>query len=106
MPRRACRKDANHDAIADAFRRLGWQWYDTYQVAQYIPGFPDGLAVKPDYALLVEVKGERGQLTEDEAEFHAWYEGPLAIVRSNEDVVRVTKEWQTLGGVLPRKASS
>ena len=92
-PRRACRKDANHDAIADAFRRLGWQWYDTYQFAQYVPGFPDGMAVKPGAVLLVEVKGKRGRLTDDERTFHRVYLGPIMVARTEEDVVIATQMW-------------
>ncbi len=99
-PLRAFRKDANHEVIADAFRRLGWQWYDTYQVAQYLPGFPDGMAVKSWCVLLVEIKGERGRLTEEEKRFHSLYAGPLAVVRTIEDVKKVTEIWSRaiLGG--------
>ena len=92
-PRRACRKDDNHDAIADTFRRLGWQWYDTYQFAQYLPGFPDGMAVKPGAVLLVEVKGKRVRLTKDEAAFHRDYLGPIMVARTEDDVVQMTEMW-------------
>ncbi len=70
MPRRACRKDANHDAIADTFRVCGWGWIDTWEHAQYTPGFPDGIAAGPGGVVFVEIKGESGSLTDAEETFH------------------------------------
>jgi len=66
MPRRACRKDANHDEIRDALRQLGWDVIETYQFAQYDPGFPDLLCEKRGVIVFVEVKAEGGKLTKDE----------------------------------------
>lgn len=92
-PRRACKKDLSHDLIADAFRKLGWQWYDTYQFAQYHPGWPDGEAVRWPVVLKVEVKSEKGQLTPDEQAFWNTYEGPKCICRTIEDVLVAHTEW-------------
>lgn len=90
--RRACRKDANHDELSDAARRLGWYVVDTYQVAQYIPGWPDAVWAKRGRTVLVEYKTARGQLTQDEALFAATWPGEWVVVRSVDDVVRVTEE--------------
>ena len=86
-PRYACRKDNNHALIADAFRALGWFWIDTYQHAQYTPGFFDGLAVKGGVVLGVEIKDGERPLTPEERAFHAHWEAPLVIVRNIDDVL-------------------
>lgn len=93
-PRRACKKDGTHDEIADAFRRLGWTFVDTWQCAQYIPGFFDGLACKNGVVLGVEVKNGKAPLTPDEARFHVSWEGPVLIARTIEDVLLAnTHDW-------------
>lgn len=91
-PAYARRKDANHDEIAEAFRRLGWQWIDTYQHAAYTEGFPDGLVAKDGFIALVEVKGKRGRLTKAERAFHEGFQGKVWVIRSIDDVLRVTGE--------------
>lgn len=90
-PRRACRKDANHDAIADAFRKLGWVWVDAYQCAQYVPGFFDGLACRGDLVVGVEVKAGREQLTPEELTFHMCWPGRTLIARSVMDVAELDR---------------
>jgi len=90
--RRACRKDSHHDELSDAARRLGWYVVDTYQVAQYIPGWPDAVWAKRGRTVLVEYKTARGQLTQDEALFAATWPGEWVVVRCVDDVVRVTGE--------------
>ena len=87
-PRRACRKDANHDEIADAIRLHGWQVYDTFQVAQYLPGWPDLLACREGETVWVEVKTARGRLTADERKFQAVHRGRYVVLRSVDDVLR------------------
>ena len=97
-PRRDCRKDDNHDVIAEAFRVRGWRWIDTYQHAQMTPGFPDGLAVRGRRTVWVEVKTARGQLTPAERKFRDYElagEGEYEIVRTLEDVERITQRgWE------------
>ena len=93
MTRRACRKDINHDEIRDAFRALGWHWVDTYQVAQYQPGFPDGLACRRGTVLFVEIKAKGATLTEDEARFRDMINryADYLVVRSVNDVIAWAK---------------
>jgi hypothetical protein len=86
-PRYAARKDQNHDEIADAFRRLGWTFVDTWQCAQYVPGFFDGLACRDGVVIGVEVKHGKEPLTPDEARFHAAWPGRILVARSVEDVL-------------------
>lgn len=88
------KKDDNHNQIANAFRRLGWSWKDTHQLGD---GFPDGVAgIGGHYGIniLVEIKDgaktkSRRKLTTDEIEFHTIWTGPLRIIESIEDVVRL-----------------
>jgi len=94
MPRRACRKDANHDEIANAFRKLGWYWKDTYKAGPVIPGFFDGIAILWGHVLGVEVKSATGKLTDEEETFHAEYPGMKAIIRSVDDVIAVNGWWR------------
>ena len=90
MPRRACKKDANQDEIADAFRRLGWDVIDTHEHAQYTPGWPDLVAIRPDAVVPIEVKNKRGRLTEDEEVFAALHpDWAPVIVRTVDDVVEL-----------------
>lgn len=91
-PRYQCRKDANHDELSDAARRLGWYVVDTYQFAQYIPGWPDAVWAKPGRTVLAEYKVGKAQLTKDEALFAARWLGEYVIVRDIDDVLRVTND--------------
>jgi hypothetical protein len=97
MPRRGCRKDLNHDEIAECFRDLGWQWWDTYQVAQFLPGFTDGLAIKRGVVVLIEVKSGKGTLTSDEATFHLQYAGPIEVARNQQDVIAIDQKYMEGG---------
>ena len=96
-PRRSCRKDLNHDEIANAFRKLGWHVLDTYQIGQLIPGFPDlmmCLKCRPGVGALVEVKAPGGKLTPAEAEFHESWPGPIMIVSSVDEAIAITEKWR------------
>jgi Holliday junction resolvase-like predicted endonuclease len=97
MPPRACRKDANHDEIANAFRRLGWQVFDTYQVAQYLPGWPDLVVCKRSTVVFVEVKAGKGELTPDERAFRYTLDAHYRVVRCVDDVLAVQAWWLGLG---------
>ena len=93
MPRRACRKDAIHDDLSNCARRLGWQVWDTWQHAQYTPGFPDGIVVYGERVLFVEVKAhEKATLTDDEALFRSLYADVYRVVATVEDVMEVVRE--------------
>jgi hypothetical protein len=85
--------DANQAEIADAFRRLGWDVIDTHQCAQYVPGFPDLIAIRDRVVLPIEVKGKRGRLTVDELAFAmAHPEWEPIVVRTVDDVIWLTGE--------------
>ena len=95
MVRRRCRKDANHDEIAATFRALGVDWIDTWQHAQYTPGFPDGVAVRGQVVRFVEIKsapGDAKRLTRDEILFWQRFDPLYRIVATVEDALAVAKE--------------
>lgn len=89
-PAYARRKDANHNELSAAASELGWRVVDTFQFAQYVPGWPDAVWARAGRTVLVEYKVGRARLTKDEALFAATWPGEYAIVRSPEDVVVVT----------------
>lgn len=100
-PRRACRKDANHNLIADVFRAAGCMVLDTYQMAQYIAGYPDLDVRRGARSVLVEVKAAGGELTDDERWFAGVCEGygvPYVVVRTEEEALKVAEELRARGG--------
>ena len=81
---RAKRVDANHGAIRDTLRRLGWRILDVSDCA----GLCDLLAHRGGILRMVEVKTAKGTLTARQQELMA--EGwPIVIVRSVEDALRL-----------------
>lgn len=83
------KKDSNHNAIADAFTRLGWSWWDTHQLGN---GFVDGVAGRPGINVLVEIKDgskppSKRKLTPDEIDFHKTWRGPILIIHSIDEII-------------------
>lgn len=81
------RVDANHKLIVEAFRACGWSVTSLAQVGR---GCPDLVVGKGGRNLLVEVKPPKGKLTPDEERWRAAWQGQVCIVRTVEDVVRLT----------------
>lgn len=93
MPRRAARKDANHNDIQDAFVRLGWSVADTSRLGD---GFPDLVAAKHGETVLVEVKDgskppSARKLTDDELAFKGRWQGWYAEVTNMDDVLALNQ---------------
>lgn len=89
-PRLAARKDANHNEIADTFRRLGWSVLDIYQ----LPGTADILVARRGVTIMVEIKDgskppSKRRLTESEREFAETWEGMHVVVETEDDVIRL-----------------
>lgn len=82
--RRAARLDANHNEIADAFRRLGFEVFDASRVGG---GFPDLVCYHraTDRLMLVEVKTPKGGLKTTQEKFSARF--PVKVVRSVDDAI-------------------
>ena len=89
MPRLACKKDANHDELVQAHRQLGWWIEDTWQVAQYIAGFPDAMGMHPKTGRVVflEFKVSHARLTKAEQAWHERCPLPVVVERTVEDVL-------------------
>lgn len=89
--RKIARRDDNHAEIVAAFRKLGCSVLDLAAVGS---GCPDLLLGRGGKDRLVEVKDcdkppSARKLTEDQARFHALWNGrPVAIVENLEDVER------------------
>lgn len=79
------KRDANHNAIAQALRQVGCRVIDLSHVGD---GCPDLLVGFRGQIVMLELKAERGALTPAEAHFHREWEGlAVAIVRSIEEAV-------------------
>jgi hypothetical protein len=81
---RACRIDANHAEIADAYKARG---YRVLSLARHGEGVPDLLIHREDVGFkLVEVKTLKGKIRRQQEAFQAkgW---PVEIIRSVEDIL-------------------
>jgi hypothetical protein len=81
---RACRVDANHAGIVDAYRARG---YRVLSLARQGDGVPDLLVHRNDVGFrLVEVKTLKGKLRRQQEAFQAkgW---PVTVIRSVDDIV-------------------
>jgi hypothetical protein len=69
-------------------RTLGADVVETWQVAQYIPGFPDALALFRGQVIAVEIKMPGEKLTKDEATFALLHRDLAPNVVENADDCR------------------
>jgi hypothetical protein len=74
--RRAAKKDANHNLIADHLRKLGWSVLDLSRLGG---GCPDILVGRPSFAALVEIKSPGGKLTPEQLEVRKKWDGPYFV---------------------------
>lgn len=89
--RRAAKIDRNQPELVDMARRMGASVWITAALGK---GAPDVVLGLPRANVLVEVKDgllppSKRRLTPDEAEFHANWRGPIAVVETAEDLVRL-----------------
>ena len=92
----AGRVDSTHSDIVAALRKAGMS---AYSIAQVGGGVPDVLVGWRGCTFLLEVKGERPKLTQDEQQFHDTWAGQVAIVRTPEDaVIAVLRAWEAMQG--------
>jgi len=94
---RRCRKDAVHDELVMWHRHLGWDIAETYQLGQYVRGFPDAIGVHPVslVSVLLEFKSPGKKLNKNERWFHAFWRGPIEIERTVTDVMATHKKYMT-----------
>lgn len=80
----AARVDSNHAEIVAALRRAG---YAVQSLATVGKGCPDLLVANEHMTCVMEVKTEKGKLTEAEDLWLANWPGYTAIVRSADEAV-------------------
>jgi hypothetical protein len=86
--RRAAKVDANHGAIREALRAVGWLVVDTSKV----PAFVDLVAAKQGRTEFIEVKVRKGKLTPAQIELHESLQRAgvtVRILRSVDDAMRL-----------------
>jgi len=91
-PAYARKKDLNHDAIVAEFVSRGVRVLGTYQFAAFLPGFPDLMCVLGPIVRLVEVKGDKGEMTTDEVTFHGCFPSICCVVRNEEEAASIVEE--------------
>jgi hypothetical protein len=84
--RQIARVDTNQTEIVAAARKLGAGVLHLHQVGQ---GCPDLLLGARGINYLIEIKMPGADLTPQEAQFHLWWPGQVAVVRSVEELVEV-----------------
>ena len=85
--RYAARVDSNHKEIADGLRAVGRSVLSLHRLGQ---DAPDLLVGNGDTNWLIEVKTDRGKLSEGQQKFLDWWRGPRAVVRSLDEAIEVT----------------
>ena len=90
--RRAAKKDANHNEVADAFKSLGYSVLDVSQLKNCC----DLIAAKGKRTIAVEVKDgskppSARKLSSGEMQFKADWCGEWALVESVNDVIELDK---------------
>lgn len=89
---RVKRTDGNQLKLMQQIRALGFQVVSTHEVGK---GFPDLVMCVRKQNILLEVKDPSQRksdrkLTPAEEDFHKLWEGPLYIVETIEDIIKIT----------------
>jgi len=90
-PRQIARVDANQEKIVAALRGIGCSVLHLHTVGH---GCPDILVGKFGRNILIEIKAEDGELTEDERKFFERWYGQVTIVRTVEDALRLLEDME------------
>ena len=85
---KAAKADANQAALVNAFRGLGCSVESLHRVGK---GCPDLVVGCAGMTLLVEVKGEKSALNDEQKAWHSAWRGQVCVVRTIEDVGRLVK---------------
>jgi len=84
----ARKKDSTHTAVCQALRAYGWSIMDVARAPLCI----DLVIAKAGRVVLVEVKDRTGKLTEAQKLLLGSWPGETAVLRSLEDVARLTAD--------------
>jgi len=83
---RYARIDKNHNEIVDALRAVG---VSVQSLASIGHGCPDLVAAKGSMTWMIEVKGAKGKLTDDQIKFIDAWRGTVHIVRTVNDALQL-----------------
>ena len=83
---RAARVDSNHAEIVAALRQVG---VSVQSLATIGKGCPDLVAADDETTWLIEVKGEKGKLTDDQVKWFDEWRGVVHIVRTVDDALKL-----------------
>jgi Holliday junction resolvase len=86
LHRRAAKRDAAEPAIVEALRALGWS---ILKIS--VKDAPDLVIARRRVTLLAEVKTGRAKLQEGQASFAQSWSGLVVVLRSVDDVVRISQ---------------
>lgn len=87
--RRAAKIDLNQPEIVEALRAVGVSVVSLASIGQ---GCPDLIAAKGDKAWLIEVKGPKGTLTDDQKRFILNWSGTVHIIRTPDEALKLVGE--------------
>lgn len=82
----AAKVDANQAEIVSTLRSAGISVHSTASIGK---GFPDLICAKQDRMWLIEVKGPKGTLTDDQVKFMSQWQGDVHIAHSPDDALRI-----------------
>ena len=87
--RRAAKIDEVQPSIVEALRKVGASVVSLASIGQ---GCPDLLACKGDRLWLIEVKGPKGTLTDDQKRFILNWSGTVHIIRTPDEALKLVGE--------------
>jgi Holliday junction resolvase len=82
----AAKVDSNQAAIVKALRQVGMS---VLSLAPMGKGCPDLLVADDDSYFLIEVKGPKGKLTDDQVAFINEWRGAVHICRTVDDALKI-----------------
>ncbi len=89
-PRLKHRRDGNHAQMVEILAYYGWHFHDTSQGSE--KDGPDGFAAKHGRTVACEFKMPGEPLRKEQAEWMDAWPGETAVIRTLEDVARMTTE--------------
>lgn len=87
--RRAAKIDEVQPSIVEALRKVGASVVSLASIGQ---GCPDLLACKSGRYWLIECKGPKGKLTPDQQRFILNWDGPVHIIRTPDEALKLVGE--------------
>jgi hypothetical protein len=90
--RRAAKKDASHNPIADCLRNLGWSVLDLSRLGD---GAPDMAVSRGGFCCLIECKSEGGKLNAEQAAVKDRWQAAYIVAYSPEDALTQLAELMT-----------